>query len=186
MIDNLILQEETPYLPPDGQSLKAGSISTTNLEAKQWDDGTGHFKGSTMATETKIQCRNKSKVVYTYNVIYTIFLVVDRITITSSLHKIKGIKQHLTLLQHRIGYKLNFISVPFVVSNYYHQNTVQFTSPTIFVLITSSSDYQFLAYKSFKQLTMLQLFIPATLGLSILKPSAKASKNAACHCREVN
>ena len=124
MIDNLILQEETPYLPPDGQSLKAGSISTTNLEAKQWDDGTGHFKGSTMATETKIQCRNKSKVVYTYNVIYTIFLVVDRITITSSLHKIKGIKQHLTLLQHRIGYKLKFISVTFVVSNYYHQNSI--------------------------------------------------------------
>ena len=59
---DIILQREPPYLPPDGQSLKTRSISVTNVKVKTWDDSAGHFKDSTKATETVIQCSDKHKV----------------------------------------------------------------------------------------------------------------------------
>lgn len=54
-----ISQEEPTYWPvSEGQTVKSGRISVTNVKTREWDDGAGHFSDEVKVTEIVLLCKD--------------------------------------------------------------------------------------------------------------------------------
>ena len=62
-----MFQNEPPYLPLEGRSLKTGSIYVVNLETKTREDDSGQFKGLRKVMKMVIQCSDEVKVYFMLN-----------------------------------------------------------------------------------------------------------------------